>query len=258
MSVCVLAAAVFTAAALGDATTVKVRGTVTTASKESKATEWALWAQVGLAAVAALTLPAIFLQVRTGRKDAAADRTATLHSEFGHRNFQKVFSPSLAYLDLDLGDVRPLADKVRDCIEKIRAWETMPHAEAHRLPRTPRDPSSPHACKNDVDNIAGFFEVLSQRYNQKDIQRDSVARSMGPNLVVYFVTASWWIHWQRAAARENAVFGEWEQTVNALRHPRGRRFRPRHPTYAAITRVDPKLPIRAICVPPQTGRRLGR
>jgi hypothetical protein len=206
----------------------------------------------GLAAI--IALPFIAWQVRASAKQARLDRTADVQIEWGARDYKRSLSPVMAFLDVSGSD---------DCLAKIRSWELTAHAESAHLPRTPRDPEAPSACKNDVAHVLNYFEDLCQRYNLGEVDCHSVATSMGPNLLFRFLDAAWYIYWRRAVGRDEGIFGEWETVVvklcgkhrQRLRAPimygRKRGWRRRsHPVYELLASADTSFRIRLLCVPP--------
>ena len=227
--------------ALAAVSPVPVRVTVST-DTSSTLQDIASVAQV-VAALAALGfLPAIAYQVRASRKDAMSDRTATLQEKWGERDFIRNISRVRGFL---------AAEDASDCIRKIRAWNVLAHAELRALPRTPPDPHALQISRNDVQYLLTFFEDLCQRYNLKQIDGVSLARSIGPNLLELFCSVSWFIHWSRAAQQDDLVFREWEKTMIHLRDKR-RRWSIRHfndQIYVRLRSQPTDFKIRAICLP---------
>ena len=85
------------------------------------------WGQFVAGLAALVGFPFIAYQVYAARTNAARDRTATLHFQWGSREFWEERSPVVAYLDVR-GDAG-------NCVRKLRAWLQMAHAEDRRLPR---------------------------------------------------------------------------------------------------------------------------
>ena len=153
------------------------------------AMDWAVNGAQVLATLAALAA-LLFLarQVAGARSDADSQRALAFQERYTSREFSRIISPLLAFFAVD---------DAADCVDKIRAEMTSPHAEAQILPRTPRDPSAPQACVNDIQHVMAFFEDLGTAHEKKLLNRDVVLLSFGNTIVQMFMVAWWYVCWER-------------------------------------------------------------
>ena len=202
-------------------------------------------AQIVVAFAAIVGFFGIFFQVRAARNNAISDRTGVLQRQWGSLKQLRELGRVIAFMDL--GDDKPQDE----CIDMIRAWCRLRHGEVTGLPRTPPDGGS-QASKLDVIHVLLFYEELCQRYNAGELDRKLVASSIGPELLARFKNAAWFIHWRRAAERDDHLYEEWETALRRMRRRRRLRFTGSwHWVYQYLREESGALEIRAICVPPE-------
>jgi hypothetical protein len=150
------------------------------------------------------------IQISGARDDANAQRSLAFQEQYTGRDFRKVASLCLAYLD---------AEDAADCIQKIRAAASSPYAECPCLPRSPRDASAPQPCVNDIEQVFGFFEALGTAHNAGLVEKEVLLRSFGSVPVQMFTTGWWHISLVRGGRMlpDTDYYSEFEGLVRWLR-----------------------------------------
>jgi hypothetical protein len=180
---------------------------------------------IATAVVAIIGLPFVALQVQSSRKTARDERTASFVERFSKRDFQKVASKTLSFLRVE--------DAV-ECVEKLKAIECRPNADAPCLPRARDRPKGAKPSFNDLLEVFFFFEDFGGAYNRNGIARRQVRETISYSPVQFFTQGWWYICWSRGGKsvgrkpwrliparlvrpRETDLYNQFEWMVRALR-----------------------------------------
>jgi hypothetical protein len=149
-------------------------------------------------------------QIEDAGKNAKIERSLAFQQRFTGREFRTGGSLFTAYLDVD---------DARDAVEKIRAWQTAPHAEDPSLPRSPRDPGAPCPSKNEILQVLDFFEDLGTAFNAEQIAQEELVKSFGSTPVEIYTIGWWFLCWRRRGApvAETELYEEFAQLVTTIR-----------------------------------------
>jgi hypothetical protein len=181
-----------------------------------------------------IALFALFLlrrQIVDARRDSQGQRAFDLQNTYTGREFQTVASRTMAFLD---------SDDARDCVQKLRAWESRGWADNECLPRSPRlDNAKPSV--NDVLQVYGFFEGAGTLYLRNEIAR-GVFLDIFASPPVDMFTAGWWfLCWMRDGTLlgESEHYAQYQRLVLEIRKARP----------DLIQRFKPKRQIAMLCLP---------
>lgn len=230
-------------------TPVSVSGKVETSSERGPLDTLVAWVQIVGGLVAVGSLGFIALQVKLSTEQSRQERTAQLQAVWDEREFRAIVTRALAFLV-----VRDAAD----CVDKIRAWSRIANTEAGRLPGDlHRDEAPgeqrPLASQNDVFHVVGFFEDVSLRYNEQQLDARWVSLGIGPGLLEMLQLGLWFVYFLRYGSTkpDELVLREWVETVKDLCAARQKKWqKPDHPVFTELRNtIANEQPIRAICLP---------
>jgi hypothetical protein len=180
---------------------------------------------VDLAPVVGIALAAIaawvaYRQFKHARREAHIARTLAFLEQMQDDAFQSKASLCMSYIDVEEDHEIGI---VADCVEKIQAWELAAYAGEKSLPRSPRaaaDSKAPSASINDVLAVFSFLERLGESYNQGLLDTPTIHRVISRNPIQIFITAWWFVVWQREGELTDLLYRELETFVLSMRsHP---------------------------------------
>jgi hypothetical protein len=192
------------------------------------------YAQIGATVIALVAFAGLGTQILLQRRDARAEWALSYQRTYNDRAFRTIGSKCTGFFDARDG---------ADCVEKIRALQTVEWADDASLPRTPRASEVASASNNDLRYVLGFLETLGLAYNEKKIARDLIEKDIA-STAVYFLMDSWWyICWRRGGrlVGESHLYEELEVFVKSVRA--------RRPHLKEI--ANPKRGLRLLCLPPE-------